>query len=62
LSVKHVATRWSGFAVFAQRAPYASGVLIILVGLYMGLQGWNGIHHVHGVAAAAAVAELAEKL
>lgn len=62
LSVKHVATRWSGFAVFAQRAPYASGVLIILVGLYMGLQGWNGIHHAHGVAAAAGVAELAEKL
>ena len=45
LSVRHVASRWSGFSAFARRAPYASGVLIILVGLYMGIQGWNGIHH-----------------
>ena len=45
LSVRHVASRWSGFSAFARRAPYASGVLIILVGLYMGVQGWNGIHH-----------------
>lgn len=45
LSVRHVASRWSGFSVFARRAPYASGVLIILVGFYMGVQGWNGIHH-----------------
>jgi nickel/cobalt exporter len=47
LSVKHIATRWSGFSAFARRAPYASGVLIILVGLYMGWQGWNGIHNTH---------------
>ena len=47
LSVKHVATRWSGFSAFAQRAPYASGVLIVLVGIYMGLQGWNVIHSAH---------------
>lgn len=47
LSVKHVATRWSGFSTFARRAPYASGVLIVLVGLYMGVEGWRGIqaHH-----------------
>jgi len=45
LSVRHVAKRWSGFSAFARRAPYASGVLIILVGLYMGMQGWNGIQH-----------------
>lgn len=44
LSIKHIGNRWSGFSAFARRAPYASGVLIILVGLYMGLQGWNGIH------------------
>jgi nickel/cobalt transporter (NicO) family protein len=50
LSVKHVATRWSGFSTFARRAPYASGVLIILVGLYMGVQGWAGIHHPPGAA------------
>ena len=45
LSVKHVASRWSGFATFARRAPYASGVLIILVGLYMGFEGWQGLQH-----------------
>jgi nickel/cobalt exporter len=49
LSVKHVASRWSGFSAFARRAPYASGVLIILVGLYMGVEGWMGIHHSLGV-------------
>jgi nickel/cobalt exporter len=43
LSVKHVASRWSGFSAFARRAPYASGALIILVGLYMGIEGWRGI-------------------
>ena len=46
LSIKHVASRWSGFATFARRAPYASGVLIILVGLYIGFEGWQGLHHV----------------
>jgi nickel/cobalt exporter len=49
LSVKHVASRWSGFSAFARRAPYASGVLIILVGLYMGVEGWAAIWHGHGV-------------
>jgi nickel/cobalt exporter len=43
LSVNHIATRWSGFNTFAQRAPYASGVLIILVGLYMGFEGWHSL-------------------
>lgn len=36
LSVKHVASRWSGFSGFARHAPYVSGVLIVLVGLYTG--------------------------
>jgi nickel/cobalt exporter len=40
LSVRHVEKRWSGFSAFARRAPYASGVLIICVGLYMGVEGW----------------------
>jgi nickel/cobalt transporter (NicO) family protein len=39
LSVKHVSTRWSGFDRFARRAPYASGALIIVVGLYTGYLG-----------------------
>jgi nickel/cobalt exporter len=43
LSVKHVASRWSGFSAFARRAPYASGALIIVVGLYTGWVGWEGM-------------------
>lgn len=45
LSVRHISTRWSGFEVFARRAPYASGALIILVGLYMGAQGFIALSH-----------------
>ena len=41
LSVKHVSRRWGGFGEFARRAPYFSGVLIALVGLYV---GWQGVH------------------
>ncbi len=41
LSVKHVSERWSGFGEFARKAPYLSGVLITLVGLYV---GWQGVH------------------
>ncbi|ACB24520.1 MULTISPECIES: nickel/cobalt efflux transporter [Methylobacterium] len=47
LSVRHVATRWSGFSAFARRAPYASAALIVLVGLYTGWLGWEGIRHSH---------------
>ncbi|KMO21285.1 nickel/cobalt efflux transporter [Methylobacterium platani] len=45
LSVKHVASRWSGFGSVARQAPYASAVLIVLVGLYTGWLGWQGIRH-----------------
>jgi ABC-type nickel/cobalt efflux system permease component RcnA len=43
LSMKHIASRWDGFSTFARRAPYASGVLIIAVGVFMGVQAWQGI-------------------
>jgi nickel/cobalt exporter len=39
LSVRHVSRRWSGFGTFARRAPYVSGALIALVGIYVGTQG-----------------------
>ena len=39
LSVKHVSKRWTGFSEFAQKAPYFSGVVIVIVGLYVGYQG-----------------------
>ena len=45
LSVKHIGSRWSGFSSFARQAPYASATLIILVGLYTGWLGWQGIQH-----------------
>ena len=45
LSVKHVSSRWSGFSTFARRAPYASALVIVLVGLYTGWLGWQGIQH-----------------
>ena len=43
LSVKHVSKRWSGFGAISQRAPYLSGVVMLLVGMYMGYQGWHGL-------------------
>lgn len=43
LSVKHIASRWSGFSSFARQAPYASAALIVLVGLYTGWLGYQGI-------------------
>jgi nickel/cobalt transporter (NicO) family protein len=45
LSVRHVAARWSGFGTFARQAPYASAALIVLIGLYTGWLGWQGIQH-----------------
>jgi nickel/cobalt exporter len=41
LSVKHLASNWQGFGHFARKAPYFSGLLIALVGLYVGFQGLN---------------------
>ena len=39
LGMRHVSRRWSGFAAFTRKAPYFSGALIALVGLYVGYQG-----------------------
>ena len=44
LSVKHAAKRWSGFGDFARKAPFVSGVLILLVGCYVGYQGWAALN------------------
>lgn len=43
LSVQHASRRWSWFSTVARKAPYVSVVLIVLVGLYIGLQGWVGL-------------------
>lgn len=44
LSVRHATKRWTWFGTFARRAPYASSLLIIAVGVYVGIQGWMGLH------------------
>lgn len=43
LSVRHATARWSWFGEVARRAPYFSGVLIVLVGLYVGYHGWASL-------------------
>ena len=43
LSVKHVSSRWGGFGEFARKAPYFSGGLIVLIGLYVGYQGLRNL-------------------
>lgn len=47
LSVKHIGKRWSGFSTFARRAPYASGGLMVVIALYMGISGWIGLSGGH---------------
>ncbi|MGD1824220.1 ABC-type nickel/cobalt efflux system, permease component RcnA [Chromobacterium violaceum] len=41
LSVRHMAGRWGGFGEWVRKAPYFSGALIMLVGLYLGWSGWS---------------------
>jgi nickel/cobalt exporter len=43
LSVKHISRSWSGFGEFARKAPYFSGLLILLVGFYVGYQGFQAL-------------------
>ena len=43
LSVRHMTKRWSGFGDIARKAPYFSGGLISLVGLYIGYQGLRAL-------------------
>jgi len=43
LGVKHAARHFSGFGELARKAPYVSGTIILMVGLYVGYQGWQGL-------------------
>jgi nickel/cobalt exporter len=43
LSVRHVSRRWSGFGKFANKAPYFSGALILIVGIYILIEGLHGL-------------------
>jgi nickel/cobalt exporter len=40
LSVRHVSRRWRGFGEAVRYAPYVSGAVILLVGVYVGVNGW----------------------
>ena len=43
LGMQHAARRFSGFGELARRAPYLSGALIMLVGVYVGYQGLRAL-------------------
>lgn len=43
LSVKHAQKRWRGFGTLMRRAPYASGVLMLVIAAYMAASGWVGL-------------------
>jgi nickel/cobalt exporter len=43
LGVRHASRHFSGFGELARRAPYVSGTLILLVGLYVGYQGLHAL-------------------
>ena len=40
LSVKHVSKRFAGFGELVRRAPYVSCAVILVIGLYLGVNGW----------------------
>lgn len=43
VSVKQISKRWSGFGEIVRKAPFASGAVILLVGLYVAVQGWMAL-------------------
>lgn len=45
LSVKHVSKRFSGFGELVRKAPYVSGAVILVIGLYLGINGWLHLPH-----------------
>lgn len=45
ISVRQVSKRWSGFGEIVRRAPFASGAVILIVGLYVAVHGWMALPH-----------------
>jgi nickel/cobalt exporter len=45
LSVKYAERHFSGFGSLVRKAPYVSGIVILCVGLYVTLQGWQTLPH-----------------
>lgn len=46
-SVQHAEKRFSGFGDAMRKAPYISCVLLALLAIYMGYQGWNHLNFPH---------------
>lgn len=44
---RHASARLPWFGAVARRAPYLSGALIILVGIYVGWHGWSSLTQAH---------------
>lgn len=45
LSVKYAERHFSGFGSLVRKAPYVSGLVILCVGAYVALQGWQTLPH-----------------
>lgn len=45
LGVRYAERRFGGFGTLVRKAPYASGLVILCVGAYMTLQGWQTLPH-----------------
>lgn len=41
ISVRQVSRRWSGFGEVVRKAPYFSGLVILVVGLYVAVHAWT---------------------
>ncbi|QJU57373.1 nickel/cobalt efflux transporter RcnA [Sphingomonas sp. AP4-R1] len=45
MSVKYAERHFSGFGSIVRKAPYVSGLVILCVGLYVTLMGWQSLPH-----------------
>ena len=45
LSVTHATKRFKGFGELARKAPYVSSTVMILIGLFVAMQGLRAILH-----------------
>jgi nickel/cobalt exporter len=43
LSVKYAERRFSGFGGLVRKAPFASGIVILAIGLYVAFSGWHSL-------------------
>jgi len=44
-SVRHASKRFKGFGELARKAPYVSSSVMVLIGLYLALNGFRGLAH-----------------